>query len=167
MSQKTFAVGDYVVYPAHGVGQIVAFESQQIAEITVELMAISFNKDRKDQMLLRVPVAKAKASGLRPLSTQEEMKKAIELLKIKTRARRVMWSRRAQEYENKIKSGDPVSIAEVIRDLYRSTTQPDQSYSERQIYQTAVNRFVRELAVIENIDENTAVARIEGALKVA
>lgn len=164
MSQKTFAVGDYVVYPAHGVGQIVGFETQEISEIVVELMAISFNKDR---MLLRVPVVKAKASGLRALSSQEEMKKALELLKTKTRARRAMWSRRAQEYENKINSGDPVSIAEVIRDLYRSTAQPDQSYSERQIYQAAIDRFVRELAVIENIDENTAVARIEGVLKAA
>ena len=165
MSQKTFAVGDYVVYPAHGVGQIVAFENQQIADFTVELMAISFNKDRKDQMLLRVPVAKAKASGLRPLSTQEEMKKAIDLLKVKTRARRVMWSRRAQEYEAKINSGEIVLIAEVTRDLFRPDDQPEQSYSERQIFEAASSRLARELAAMEKTDEPTALEKILDVLR--
>lgn len=164
MPQKPFTVGEHVVYPSHGVGQIVGYETQEIADEKVELMVICFDKDR---MILRIPIGKAKASGLRALSSSKEMQKALESLKIKTKARRTMWSRRAQEYENKINSGDPTSIAEVIRDLYRSAAQPDQSYSERQIYQAAVDRFARELAAIENIDEHSAVNKVEQFLKVA
>lgn len=164
MSQKPFAVGEYVVYPSHGVGQIVGYELQEIADQQIELMVICFDKDR---MILRIPIGKAKASGLRALTSSKEMQKALESLKVKTKTRRTMWSRRAQEYENKINSGDPGSIAEVIRDLYRSATQPDQSYSERQIYQSAIDRFARELAAIEKIDETSAVNKVEDFLKVA
>lgn len=164
MPQKPFIAGEYVVYPSHGVGQIVGYESQEIADQKIELMVICFDKDR---MILRIPIGKAKASGLRALSTPTDMQKALESLKIKTKSRRTMWSRRAQEYENKINSGDPSSIAEVIRDLYRSASQPDQSYSERQIYQAAVDRFARELAAIEKIDETSAIGKVEEFLKVA
>ncbi|WP_032112904.1 CarD family transcriptional regulator [Candidatus Paracaedibacter symbiosus] len=164
MSPKPFVVGEYVVYPSHGVGQIAGYELQEIADQKIELMVISFDKDR---MILRIPIGKAKASGLRALSAPKDMQKALESLKIKTKSRRTMWSRRAQEYENKINSGDPASIAEVIRDLYRSATQPDQSYSERQIYQAAIDRFARELAAIEQTDEPAAISKVEEFLKVA
>lgn len=164
MSQKPFVSGEYVVYPSHGVGQIVGYESQEIADQKIELMVICFDKDR---MILRIPISKAKTAGLRALSTPTDMQKALESLKVKTKARRTMWSRRAQEYENKINSGDPNSIAEVIRDLYRSASQPDQSYSERQIYQAAVDRLARELAAIEQIDETSAIGKVEEFLKVA
>jgi len=121
----------------------------------------------KDRMTLRVPVTKAKASGLRPLSTQKEMQTALVKLKGRSKAKRTMWSRRAQEYEAKINSGDPASIAEVVRDLYRNAGQPDQSYSERQIYQAALDRLVREFAAVEAIDESTATERLEQMLNAA
>lgn len=164
MSQKPFVVGEYVVYPSHGVGQIAGYEQQEIADQKVELMVVSFDKDR---MILRIPIAKAKASGLRALSAPKEMQRVLETLKVKTKSRRTMWSRRAQEYENKINSGDPASIAEVIRDLYRSAAQPDQSYSERQIYRVAVDRLARELAAVEQIDEPAAIDKVEEFLKAA
>lgn len=164
MSQKPFAVGEYVVYPSHGVGHIVGYESQEIADHQIELIVILFDKDR---MILRIPVGKAKASGLRALSSQKEIQNALEMLKVKTKSRRTMWSRRAQEYENKINSGNPAAIAEVIRDLYRSATQPDQSYSERQIYQAALDRLAREVAAIEKIDEPSAIGKVESFLNAA
>jgi CarD family transcriptional regulator len=164
MMAKLFNEGDYVVYPAHGVGRIVGHETQAIGDIEVQLLVVSFEKDR---MILRLPLSKAKTAGLRPLSTSEDMKQALQMLTIRTKARRAMWSRRAQEYEAKINSGDPKSIAEVIRDLYRATTQSDQSYSERQIYQAALERFVRELAAVEKIDESSATQKLEGFLKAA
>lgn len=161
---KLFKEGDYVVYPAHGVGRVVGHETQAVGDIEVQLVVVSFEKDR---MTLRLPLARAKAAGLRPLSTSEDMTQALQMLSIRTKSRRTMWSRRAQEYEAKINSGDPKSIAEVIRDLYRATTQSDQSYSERQIYQAAMERFVRELAAVEKIDETSAVQKLEGFLKAA
>jgi CarD family transcriptional regulator len=164
MSEFKFAEGDYVVYPAHGVGKLIGYESQEISGYKVQLLVISFEKDR---MILRIPLEKAKAAGLRPLSTSQDFASAFQTLSTKCKNRRTMWSRRAQEYETKINSGDPVSIAEVIRDLYRSTTQPDQSYSERQIYQAAVDRFARELAAVEKIEENQAIEKVENALKAA
>lgn len=164
MTTKSFEVGQYVIYPPHGLGQIVGFESHEISGCAVELIAISFEKDK---MLLRIPLPKAKASGLRSLSSPTDMGKALDILKVKTKARKTMWSRRAQEYETKINSGNPVSIAEVIRELYRSDSQADQSYSERQIYQAAIDRFARELAAIEQIDETKAVEKVEDFLRVA
>lgn len=161
---REYEVGQFVIYPPHGLGQIAGYETQEVSGFKVELIAISFDKDK---MLLRIPLPKAKASGLRPLSTPSDMEKALDLLKIKTRSRKAMWSRRAQEYETKINSGDPIAIAEVIRDLYRNESQADQSYSERQIYQAAVDRFARELAAIQSIDESKAIQKVEEFLKAA
>jgi CarD family transcriptional regulator len=159
--QLEYSVGDYVVYPAHGVGRIESIETQSIAGITVQLYAISFEKER---MTLKVPVSKAKKSGLRKLSSADRIKTAMETLRGRSRVKRTMWSRRAQEYEAKINSGDPVSIAEVVRDLHRATDQPEQSYSERQIYQAALERLARELAAVERIDETRATERLEEVL---
>ncbi len=156
-----FAVDDLVVYPTHGVGKIVAIETQEISGHTLSVFVVAFDKDR---MTLRVPVAKAKASGLRKLSSRKEMDAELAKLRGRSRAKRTMWSRRAQEYQAKIASGDPGSIAEVVRDLYRNVGQPEQSYSERQIYQAALDRFVREFAAVERIDETTATQRIEQLL---
>jgi CarD family transcriptional regulator len=159
-----FDAGDLVVYPTHGVGKIQAVENQEIAGHSLTVFVVHFDKDR---MTLRVPVAKAKNSGLRRLSTKKEMESALTKLKGRSRAKRTMWSRRAQEYEAKINSGDPASIAEVVRDLYRNASQPEQSYSERQIYQAALDRLVREFAAVEKIDEDAAVKRVEQMLSVA
>src|SRR5438477_10426405 len=156
-----FATGDLVVYPTHGVGKITAIETQEIAGHTLNLFVVHFDKDR---MTLRVPLAKTKASGLRRLSSRKEMDVALGKLRGRSRAKRTMWSRRAQEYQAKIASGDPASIAEVVRDLFRNTGQPEQSYSERQIYQAALDRLVREFAAVERIDESTATERVEQLL---
>jgi CarD family transcriptional regulator len=159
-----FASGDLVVYPTHGVGKILGIERQEIAGLSINVFVVHFDKDR---MTLRVPVTKAPVSGLRRLSSRKEMDAALTRLKGRSRAKRTMWSRRAQEYEAKINSGDPASIAEVVRDLYRNTGQPEQSYSERQIYQAALDRLVREFAAVEKIDEPTAVRRLEQMLSAA
>jgi CarD family transcriptional regulator len=159
-----FGPKDYIVYPTHGVGFIQAVERQEIAGITVELFVITFEKDK---MTLRVPVSKAATVGMRKLSTPKIMDSALATLKGRARVKRTMWSRRAQEYEAKINSGNPVSIAEVIRDLHRSANQPDQSYSERQIYEAALERLARELAAVEKIDEQAATERLEKVLKAA
>ncbi len=156
-----FSQGDYVVYPAHGVGQIEGVETQTIAGMEIRLYAISFEKDR---MRLKIPVMKAEESGLRKLSTSGRLKDALSTLKGRARIRRTMWSRRAQEYETKINSGDPVSIAEVLRDLKRSNDDSEQSYSERQIYQSALERLAREVAVVEKITEIKATERLETML---
>jgi len=159
--KPSFIIGDLVVYPTHGVGKIVAIETQEIAGHTLSVFVVAFDKDR---MTLRVPLAKAMGSGLRKLSSRTEMDAALAKLRGRSRAKRTMWSRRAQEYQAKIASGDPGSIAEVVRDLYRNVGQPEQSYSERQIYQAALDRFVREFAAVERIDETTATQRIEQLL---
>ena len=159
-----FRKGDFVVYPTHGVGRIISIETQDISGHSLQVIVIHFDKDR---MTLRVPVAKAKNSGLRRLSTRKIMDTALATLKGRSRVKRAMWSRRAQEYEAKINSGDPVSIAEVVRDLYRNVGQPEQSYSERQIYQAALDRLVRELAAVESIDEQAATQKLEQLLKAA
>jgi CarD family transcriptional regulator len=164
LTKLEFDAGDFVVYPAHGVGRVEGIESHLIAGQEIQLYAITFEKER---MTLKVPVAKAKNSGLRRLSTKDRIKVALETLQGRSRVRRTMWSRRAQEYEAKINSGDPVSIAEVVRDLYRGADQSDQSYSERQIYQAALERLARELAAVEKIDELKATERLEQVLKKA
>ena len=153
-----------MVYPSHGVGKITSLENQQIAGYDLKVFVISFEKDR---MTLRLPVGKARSAGLRKLSSPTEMKAALAKLRGKTRAKRTMWSRRAQEYEAKINSGDPASIAEVVRDLYRNAGQADQSYSERQIFQAAMDRLVREFAAVEKIDEATATKKLEELLQAA
>lgn len=159
-----FKKGDFVVYPTHGVGKVMGIESQEISGHALQVIIILFDKDR---MTLRVPVAKAKNSGLRKLSSKKVMESALQTLKGRSRVKRAMWSRRAQEYEAKINSGDPVSIAEVVRDLHRNADQPDQSYSERQIYQAALDRLVRELAAIEGMDEQAATERLHQVMKAA
>ena len=162
--QSEYGAGDFVVYPTHGVGKVLGVETQEISGVTLDLIIIKFDKDR---MTLRVPVDKAENSGLRKLSTRKVMDSALTTLKGRSRVKRTMWSRRAQEYEAKINSGDPVSIAEVVRDLHRNDDQPDQSYSERQMYQAALDRLARELAALEKIDEITAAQRLEELLKAA
>ena len=157
-----FRAGDYVVYPTHGVGKVTGLEDQEIAGDKLKLIVINFEKDR---MVLRVPMGKAETSGLRRLSSRDEMKAAMKTLRGRSRVRRTMWSRRAQEYEAKINSGNPVSIAEVVRDLHRKEDQPDQSYSERQIYQAAFERLMRELAAVEEIDEDASTEQIQTVLK--
>src|SRR5438045_9373629 len=156
-----FTTGDLVVYPTHGVGKILGIETQEIAGHTLSVFVVHFDKDR---MTLRVPLGKTKAAGLRKLSSQKEMEAAMAKLRGRSRAKRTMWSRRAQEYQAKIASGDPASIAEVVRDLFRNSSQPEQSYSERQIYQAALDRLVREFAAVERIDETTATQRVEQLL---
>jgi CarD family transcriptional regulator len=164
MSTAIFTTGDFVVYPAHGVGQVLDVERQVIGGHDLELFVISFERER---MTLRVPVGKAKASGLRRLSTKKVMESALTTLRGRARVKRAMWSRRAQEYEQKINSGDPVAIAEVVRDLHRSATQPEQSYSERQIYEQALERLACELAAIERIEREAATAKLEKLLQAA
>jgi len=156
-----YKVGDHVVYPSHGVGHITAIEEQEVAGLKMELFVITFEKDK---MTLRVPTAKATGVGMRKLSSPDIIKNALTTLKGRARIKRTMWSRRAQEYEAKINSGDLISIAEVVRDLHRGTGQPEQSYSERQLYEAAVDRMARELAAVEKIDEAAAVARLEEVL---
>ena len=166
MTKKSsdFKTGDFVVYPTHGVGLIKGTETQIVAGTELDLLVIDFEQDR---MTLRIPVGKARTSGLRRLSSRKQMDAALQKLKGRANVRRTMWSRRAQEYEAKINSGDPVSIAEVVRDLRRSSNQADQSYSERQMYQAALDRLAREFAKIEQIDEVAAVDRLEKLMDAA
>jgi CarD family transcriptional regulator len=159
--RQGFKTNEYIVYPAHGVGQILAIEEQEVAGAKLELFVINFVKDK---MTLRVPTAKAAAVGMRKLAEGTLVKRALETLKGRARIKRTMWSRRAQEYEAKINSGDIVAIAEVVRDLFRSDTQPEQSYSERQLYEAALDRLAREIAAVQRITETEATKEIEGAL---
>lgn len=152
-----FKLHEYVVYPSHGVGQIVGIEDQEIAGMSLELFVITFEKDK---MTLRVPTSKLQSVGMRKLAQGEVLQKALDTLKGRARVKRTMWSRRAQEYEAKINSGDIVAIAEVVRDLYRSDSQPEQSYSERQLFEAALDRMAREVAAVENIDERGSNQRI-------
>ena len=159
--RQGFKTNEFVVYPAHGVGQILSIEEQEIAGAKLELFVINFIKDK---MTLRVPTAKVAQVGMRKLSEPALVKKALETLKGRARIKRTMWSRRAQEYEAKINSGDIVAIAEVVRDLYRSESQPEQSYSERQLYEAALDRLSREIAVVQHVTETEAVKEIEASL---
>ncbi len=154
---KKFNPGDYVVYPAHGVGKITDINKTNIAGQDLELLVVSFDKDK---MTLKIPLAKAQQSGLREISSKTTINNAITTLKSKAKIKRAMWSRRAQEYETKINSGDPVSIAEVVRDLHRKSNQSEQSYSERQIYEQALGRLAHEFAASEQIDKDSAAEKI-------
>ncbi|MCK0166035.1 CarD family transcriptional regulator [Jannaschia sp. S6380] len=156
-----FRPNDFVVYPAHGVGQIVSIEKQEVAGLELELFVISFVKDK---MTLRVPTNKATDVGMRSLSSPEVVTKAMATLKGKARVKRAMWSRRAQEYEAKINSGDLIAIAEVVRDLHRSDEQREQSYSERQLYEAALDRLTRELAAVNDMDEDGALKAVDEIL---
>lgn len=164
MDIKSFKVGQYVIYPTHGLGQVVTYETQEVGGFKVELIVISFEKDK---MLMRIPLAKAKSAGLRSLSSSNEMCKALDTLSCKVSVKKTNWSRRATEYEVKINSGNPLSLAEVIRELYKPNVKTDQSFSERQIYKAAVDRFSRELAAIESIAQEEAVVKVEELLKAA
>jgi CarD family transcriptional regulator len=159
---ETFSEGDYVVYPTHGVGKVEKIAMEDIAGHRLELIHITFEENR---MTLRVPVAKARSAGLRRLSTKKAFDEALATLKGRARVKRTMWSRRAQEYEAKINSGDPMAIAEVVRDLHRNAGQPDQSFSERQIYEAALDRMAAELAAIDQTDKNAALTKLGQFLK--
>src|SRR6185503_17296932 len=159
--RQGFKTNEFIVYPAHGVGQIVAIEEQEIAGAELELFVINFIKDK---MTLRVPTAKIVSVGMRKLAEAPLVKRALDTLKGRARIKRTMWSRRAQEYEAKINSGDIVAIAEVVRDLYRSETQPEQSYSERQLYEAALDRLSREISAVQKVTETEAIKEIEAAL---
>jgi CarD family transcriptional regulator len=160
MTKKTpdFRPDEYVVYPAHGVGKILSIEEQEIAGIQLELFVISFEKDK---MTLRVPTAKATEIGMRSLSSPDTVEAAMKTLKGKAKVKRAMWSRRAQEYEQKINSGDLIAIAEVVRDLHRNDEQREQSYSERQLYEAALERLTREVAAVSDGDELAAAKRVD------
>jgi len=162
--QMVFETGQFVVYPSHGLGRVTGVEIREIGGISLRLYVVDFAKDK---MTLRVPVEKADRSGMRPISTPDEMGKAVSTLKGKARIKRTMWSRRAQEYEAKLNSGDPISIAEVLRDLHRPAGQPEQSYSERQLYEAALDRLAREFAAVEAIDQDQAARRLEEVLEAA
>lgn len=161
-AKQTFKVNDSIVYPAHGVGRIVAIEKQHIAGIVNELFVIDFDQEK---LKLKVPTAKAISVGMRGLSDEAQVKKAIDLLKGRARIKRTMWSRRAQEYEAKINSGDILAVAEVVRDLYRATDQPEQSYSERQLFEAALDRLAREVAAVRKSDLTKAIADLDASLQ--
>lgn len=156
-----FRLNDFVVYPAHGVGKITNVEITEIAGSEMELFVILFEKDK---MTLRVPTAKANAVGMRNLASTELVEKAMRTLKGRARVKRAMWSRRAQEYEQKINSGDLISIAEVVRDLHRNDEEREQSYSERQLYEAALERLTREVAAVDGTEEGEASEKITGIL---
>lgn len=162
MSKKLdFRPNDFVVYPAHGVGQIIAIEKQEVAGMELEVFVVTFVKDK---MRLSVPTHKAVHVGMRSLSPPEVVTKAMSTLKGKARVKRAMWSRRAQEYEAKINSGDLIAIAEVVRDLHRNDEQREQSYSERQLYESALDRLTRELAAVNDMDEDGALKSVDAIL---
>ena len=160
-TKQGFKTGESIVYPSHGVGKIVSIDEQEVAGFKLELFVISFAKDK---MTLRVPTSKVSAVGMRKLSDSDAARRSLDILTGRARIKRTMWSRRAQEYEAKINSGDIVAIAEVVRDLYRSDSQPEQSYSERQLYEAALDRLSREIAVVQHVTETEAVKEIEGQL---
>ncbi len=157
-----FKTNEFIVYPAHGVGEIVAIEEQEVAGYKLELFVISFVKDK---MILKVPLPKIASVGMRKLAEPHVVKRALDTLTGRARIKRTMWSRRAQEYEAKINSGDLVSIAEVVRDLYRSDAQPEQSYSERQLYEAALDRMAREIAVVQDLTDTEALKLIDEQLR--
>jgi CarD family transcriptional regulator len=160
--RQGFKLNEFVVYPAHGVGQIIAIEEQEVAGFKLELFVISFSKDK---LTLRVPTSKVSGVGMRKISDPDTAKRSLEILTGRARVKRTMWSRRAQEYETKINSGDINAIAEVVRDLYRSEAQPEQSYSERQLYEAALERMVREIAAVQKSNEIDALKTVEAQLQ--
>jgi CarD family transcriptional regulator len=153
-----YSVGDFIVYPSHGVGEVTDIQTFEIAEEKLEMYNVVFDKEK---MTLKIPTIKAKEIGIRKVSSRNEMKKTLEILKGKAKIRRTMWSRRAQEYEAKINSGILTELTEVVRDLFRNSNQPEQSYSERQLYESARDRLAREVAVVEKTDDDNAVEKIE------
>ncbi|MFC7066013.1 CarD family transcriptional regulator [Brucella rhizosphaerae] len=160
-ARQGFKIGESIVYPAHGVGQIVAIEDQEVAGHKLELFVIDFEKDK---MRLKVPVAKAVTIGMRKLSETDYVERALKVVQGRARVKRTMWSRRAQEYDAKINSGDLIMISEVVRDLHRAENQPEQSYSERQLYEAALDRMAREIAAVNKLSDTEAVRLIEANL---
>ena len=160
--RQGFRLNEFVVYPAHGVGQIVAIEEQEVAGFKLELFVISFSKDK---LTLRVPTSKVSGVGMRKISDPDTARRSLEILTGRARVKRTMWSRRAQEYETKINSGDIGAIAEVVRDLYRSEAQPEQSYSERLLYEADLDRMVREIAAVQKSNEIDALKTVEAQLQ--
>ncbi|MCJ8324055.1 MAG: CarD family transcriptional regulator [Rhizobiales bacterium] len=156
-NKLSFKQEEMVVYPTHGVGQITAIEIEEIAGLELQLYVIKFEKEK---MTLRVPVGKASSVGMRGLSGEATLAKSLKTLKGRPRVKRTMWSRRAQEYESKINSGDIILVSEVVRDLYRSENQPEQSYSERQLYEAALERLAREVGAIENLGDAGGVTKV-------
>ncbi|MDR3179968.1 MAG: CarD family transcriptional regulator [Holosporaceae bacterium] len=161
MEDSEFEEGQLVVYPAHGVGIVQGIETQNISGSELRVVVIAFDKDK---MVVRLPLNKSTSKKIRKLCTKKEMEEAINYLRVPTKTKKMMWSRRAQEYETKINSGDPISIAQVVRDLHRTATQPEHSYSERQIYQEALCRLMREYAAVAQIDEKQAMENLEKVL---
>ena len=157
-SKRLYKDRELVVYPSHGVGKILGVEEEKIGGDSLQVYVVSFEKEK---MILRVPIGKADTSGMRRLSTKDEMGSVVTTLKGSAKVKRTMWSRRAQDYQEKLNSGDPVRIAEVLRDLHRGEDQPEQSYSERQLYEAALDRLAREFAAVEKIDQDAAERRIE------
>jgi CarD family transcriptional regulator len=160
--RQGFKLNEFVVYPAHGVGQIVSIEEQEVAGFKLELFVINFSKDK---LTLRVPTSKVTGVGMRKISDPDAARRSLDILTGRARVKRTMWSRRAQEYETKINSGDINAIAEVVRDLYRSEAQPEQSYSERQLYEAALDRMVREIAAVQKSSEIDALKAVEAQLQ--
>ncbi len=160
--KQKFKANDYVVYPAHGVGKVLVIEEEEIAGITLELYVIDFEKEK---MRLRVPTAKATGVGMRKLSSKSDIENCLQVLDGRPRVKRTMWSRRAQEYEAKINSGNLVLVSEVVRDLFRTAEQPEQSYSERQLYEAALERMSREVAVVKKYDDKQAIEEIEDVMR--
>ncbi len=154
IQRQGFKTGEFIVYPAHGVGQIIDVEEQEVAGFSLELFVIDFAKDK---MKLRVPIPKIESVGMRKLSEESHVNKSLKTIQGRARIKRTMWSRRAQEYDAKINSGDLILIAEVVRDLFRSEHQPEQSYSERQLFEAALERMAREVAVVKKSTETEAV----------
>jgi CarD family transcriptional regulator len=156
------SVGDYVVYPTHGVGQVASIAAENIAGLEIEFLVVAFARNR---MTLKIPVEKIEISGLRRLSTEAEIKKAVEVMKAPPQAKRIVWAKRAQEYEEKINSGKPEIVAEVVRDLYKRADRTEQSFSERQIYESALSRLAGEYAAIFGMPSDDAIAKIEGIIE--
>ena len=156
-----FKIKDRVVYPSHGVGEITNIETQDIAGTKIQVYVISFPQDK---MTLRVPVSRAAISGLRNITNRGDLEKIYSTLQTKPKVGNKMWSRRAQEYEDKINSGNVIAIAEVVRDLYKNVDS-DRSYSERTIYESALNRLASEIAILENISTGDATAKLIEILK--
>ena len=164
MTDVAFKTGQYVVYPAHGVGVIQGIESHDVAGAKIQVVVVTFERDK---MTVRLPLNKSTMSKVRALCSKDEMNEVIECLRVPSKAKKTIWSRRAQEYEAKITSGDPLQVAQVVRDLHRTANQPEHSYSERQLYQDALDRLMREYALVNKVKEDVALKEIVAALSVA